>query len=329
MYNAAFKLLAVFLLLTVSAAGQEDLAGFRAAADYSRANRGVAMLVVKGDKTVFEEYSGTGGVAVPWLIASGTKSFAGVMLACAIEDGIVSGFDEKVSDTIAEWKTDPRRSQITLRQLLSLTSGIDAGRTGDFPTYAEAVAFASVAEPGERFQYGPVPFQVFGEVMKRKLRKKNESVLDYMERRIFAPLGMSVGFWRKRGGDPMLPSGAALTAKEWVKFGIMLRDGGKFEGRQVVKKALLDELVDGSKANPAYGITFWLNRTGVRGRGQRYGGLLEPHGDESLGRDIFMAAGAGFQRMYVIPSHGLVVVRFGAFGDFDDREFLKRALGKK
>lgn len=318
----------LLLLLLTGVSAQDRAAEFRAAADYSKANRGVAMVVYKGEDLVFEEYFGGGSAGIPWPIASGTKSFSGVMLACAIEDKIISGFDEKVSDTFPEWKTDPRKSRITVRQLLSLTSGINAGRVAEAPTYSDAVGYAAVAEPGKEFDYGPVPFQIFGELMTRKLRTRKESVLDYMERRILGPLGITVGFWRKRGESPMLPSGMALTAKEWAKFGRLLRDGGMYRGERLVREELLKELLSGSAANPAYGVSFWLNRKGINSSGRQNMGLFETQTDESLGKDIFMAAGAGFQRLYVIPSRDLVVVRFGAFGDYDDRKFLSLLLGK-
>ena len=113
------------------------------------------------------------------MLASGTKSFAGVMLAAAIEDKLVSGFDEKVSDTITEWRSDPRKRRITVRQLLSLTGGVEVGPNGRPPAYSAAVGFPSRYEPGETFEYGPVPFQAFGELMRRKLAPRNESVAGY------------------------------------------------------------------------------------------------------------------------------------------------------
>ena len=109
------------------------------AAEYSKEHRGLSVLVMKGDKIVFEDYENGHKANEPWMLASGTKSFTGVMLAAAIEDKLVSGFDEKVSDTITEWKTDKRKSQITLRQLLSLTSGLDAGQIGRRPVLCRAL----------------------------------------------------------------------------------------------------------------------------------------------------------------------------------------------
>lgn len=298
---------------------------YRLAAQYSAENRGKAVLVMKGEKLVFEEYQNGHSAEMPWFLASGTKSFSGVMLAAAIEDRLVKSFDEKVSETITEWKSDKQKANITLRQLLSLTSGIDAGQIGRVPDYADAINFSVEAEAGKKFEYGPAPFQIFGEVMRRRLAPRRISVTDYLQKRIFDPLGLKVFFWRTSGGNPLLPQGANLTAREWIKFGLFLKNGGKWNGKQIIAKKLLDELVVGTKVNPAYGITFWLNRDGFDPRGQTQLMRIEKVDGEEI-KDLYMAAGAGNQRLYIIPSKDLVVVRYGNFGQYDDREFLGRLI---
>jgi CubicO group peptidase (beta-lactamase class C family) len=323
----------MFLVVSCAAAQPAALTEkqrFELAADYSREHRGLSVLVMKGEKIIFEDYQNGHKADEPWMLASGTKSFSGVMLAAAIEDKFIKSFDEKVSDTITEWKTDTRRSQITIRQLLSLTSGIDGGQIGRVPTYAEAVNKSLEADPGTRFEYGPVPFQIFGELMTRKLKPGNEDVMNYLKRRILDQIGLKVSSWRIENGQPLLPQGAALTAREWVKFGLFLKNGGKWNGKQIVKKSLLDELVIGSKANPAYGITFWLNRKGTDPRGRTMGvGAVDEIGRNGIADghpDLFMAAGAANQRLYIIPSLDMVVVRQGRLDKWEDTEFMRRLL---
>lgn len=91
------------------------------------------------------------------------------------------------------------------------------------------------------------------------------------------------------------------------------------------REKILDELTVGTKANPAYGITFWLNRDGFDPRGQTQLMRIEKTDGEEI-KDLYMAAGAGNQRLYIIPSKDLVIVRFGNFGAYDDREFLGRLI---
>ncbi|MEY2712939.1 MAG: hypothetical protein RL005_1161, partial [Planctomycetota bacterium] len=91
---------------------------------YSEAHAGRAVLVMKDGIVIAERYANGWSAERPHPLASGTKSFAGVTAAAAVTDGLVS-LDELVCDTITEWKTDPRASRITVRELLNLTSGLE------------------------------------------------------------------------------------------------------------------------------------------------------------------------------------------------------------
>ena len=348
--GSLIAIIAAFLInaSVSSIQSREDLSEqerFKLAAEYSRKFRGLSVLILKQGEIVFEEYQNGHSSEKSNQLASGTKSFSGVMLAAAIEDGLIKGFDEKVSDTISEWKTDTKKNKITLRQLLSLRSGIDVGSIGKTPSYSEAINFPATYAPGKKFQYGPVPFQIFGEVMKRKLTQRNDDVESYLKRRILDPLGLTVSYWRKKGAEPNLPSGAFLTAREWSKFGTLLLNQGKWNGKQIVSKNLLDELIKGSKTNPNYGITFWLNRSSngkaniASNNSERRKRFLRrfnivPETErisknglgKNLPKDIFLAAGAGKQRLYIIPSKNMVVVRQGSRSRFDDGKFLNRLL---
>jgi len=307
-----------------------DAAQFERAAEYSRKTKGLSVLVMKDGKIVHEAYHNGHSATKVAELASGTKSFNGVMAIAAVEDGILT-LDEKVSDTITEWKNDPSKASITVRELLNLTSGVGGGPIGRPPTYASAVKMPIKSGATGKFQYGPTPFQVWGEFMKRKLAEKNEGPLEYLDRRIFKPIGLEYGSWKKgRDGNPHLPSGARMTARDWAKFGEFVRLNGKANEKQVVDAALFPELVKGTTANGNYGLTFWLKNlnpedtlitTGNRRAGRQGSatipGIVPP--------DFFMAAGMGHQRLYIIPSEGLVIVRQGKLlsKDFRDDEFLK------
>lgn len=303
---------------------------FARAAEYSKQAKGMSVLVMKDGKIIHEAYHNGHSATKVAELASGTKSFNGVMALAAVEDGILT-LDEKVSDTITEWKSDPSKASITVRELLTLTSGVGGGPIGRPPTYANAVKMPIKSGTTGKFQYGPVPFQVFGELMKRKLADKKEGPLEYMERRIFKPIGLEYGSWKKgRDGNPHLPSGARLTARDWAKFGELVRNNGNWNGTQVIDAALFPELVKGTTANGNYGLTFWLKNLNPED-------TLITTGNRRLGKggsatipkivppDFFMAAGMGQQRLYIIPSEGLVIVRQGKVfsKSFRDDEFLK------
>jgi CubicO group peptidase (beta-lactamase class C family) len=65
--------------------------------------------------------------------------------------------------------------------------------------------------------------------------------------------------------NPHIPNGAHLTARNWAKYGQWLLQGGEWNGKQIVKKELLDELVKPSKANLGHGLVLWLNQPGGQG----------------------------------------------------------------
>lgn len=132
-WSVLLSLITLLALGRLVAGGEQAAEPFtadslRSGADYLKDRNGHAMLVYYRDTLVFEEYFNGWSADKPHRLASGTKSFSGAMLAAAAEDGLLT-IDEKVADTIVEWKDDQRKSQITIRHLLSLTSGIYGGST--------------------------------------------------------------------------------------------------------------------------------------------------------------------------------------------------------
>lgn len=311
----AARCLAVAFAMTGFAHAQTEAAKpssgpFQPAADYLRSCNGHALLVYRDGQLVFEEYLNEHRRDDPHRLASGTKSFVGVLAVMAVEDGLLK-LDEKVADTLTEWRGDARKSQITIRQLLTLTSGIAGGEVGDVPSYKESVRLAEAKfPPGEKFQYGPVPFQCFGELLRRKLEPRKETVEGFLKRRLLDPIGLKPSFWRKdTDGNPHLPSGALLSAREWAKFGLFVLNRGSSDGKQIVSEKLLAECFQGTKAHPAYGLTFWLNASDERPR------------------DLVMAAGAGKQKLYIVPSQRLLIVQFAeAPRRFQERELMRLVL---
>src|SRR5258708_35895371 len=128
------------------------------AAKYSESRRGSAMLVMQNGRTIFEHYANGASANRRWPIFSCTKSFWGIAALTAVQEGLFR-LDDPVSDTITEWKSDPRKSPITIRQLLSQTDGIEGASSLQRPSIrdrnAMAIGLASGAEPGSAFIYGP------------------------------------------------------------------------------------------------------------------------------------------------------------------------------
>lgn len=326
----ALSALAAGLTAPARAAGR-----FAEAAAYSAARRGVSLLVIENGRTVFENYPNEGGPERAWELASGTKSFSGVLAAALVQDRLLD-LDEPCARTLEEWRTDPLKRRVSVRGLLSLTGGVGAGRIGRPPPYAEAVAAPLAGAPDERFRYGPAPFQVFGEIVRRKLaaRGGSDDVLAFLKSRVLTPAGVRPGWWRTQGGQPNLPSGAHLTARDWGRFGVFVLNGARVEGRPIVDGAALAAGFDGTRINPGYGLSWWLLRPGLIGPG-RGAGLDESAAAVARLADVRMAAGAGDQRLYLVPERGLVIVRqasgvlgavLGRESGWSDAEFLEPLL---
>jgi predicted dienelactone hydrolase/CubicO group peptidase (beta-lactamase class C family) len=291
-----------------------------AASDYSARSGGRAVLVWADGQTVFERYDHGAGRETATHLHSATKAFWGPVVAAMITDGLVSSFDELACETLPEWKEDPRKRTITLRHLLTLSAGLAQdvpmlqgfrGRAED--KYAHAVGLAVDQPVGSSFRYGPSCCYALGEILERKLRKRGQSPLEYLRERILDPIGCEVADWKHDpSGNPHLPNGASLTARNWLRYGVFLQQRGTWEGKPILPEALFAELVRPSEANPGHGLTLWLNTP--RGFGvsplmkappESAAGFLHPAGEP----DLYAALGAGKCRLYVVPSRRLVVLR--------------------
>ena len=306
---------------------------FDQAAAYSAERQGVSLLVMQGGRVVFEDYPrASAGTAHE--LASGTKSFSGVLAAAMVQDGMLT-LDELCADTLTEWRADPIRRSATIRSLLTLSSGAGAGTMGRPSTYAAAVQQPFAGAAGV-FRYGPTPFQVFGEIVRRKLAAagRNDDVLAFMDERLFQPAGVAHGQWRRQAGQANLPSGAHLDARNWGRFGAFVMGGCRVNGTSIVDAAALAECFKPTAANPGYGLTWWLLRPGLIPPSPR--SPIDSTASALAGLPpVSMAAGAGDQRLYLIPDRDMVVVRQadgilrrlrGGGTDWSDAAFLRLIL---
>lgn len=268
-----------------------------------------ALLVVRDGATVCERYANGYDAATPHALYSGTKSFWGVTAAAAHDDGLLD-LDETVAATIPQWRSDARRKRVTLRDLLALTSGIGFGGLGTaVPTYERALAAPIKDEPGERFTYGGIPLQVFGAVLVQKLAPRGLTPHAYLRERLLDPIGLEIGSWRTlKDGTQPLPTGAFLTAQAWLRWGTLVLDGGRRQGRALVRAASLEPCFAGSAANPHYGLGWWLRPL------------------EAPPASVY-ASGSGGQALYIVPSERTVVVKFGQSASYKHDAFLKRLFG--
>lgn len=334
-------LLFVLLLEVAGCPGAElDRTGLQAAANYSASRRGASLLVIQHGKSIFSDYQNGSSAGEPHKIYSGTKSFWVLAALAAEEDGILK-LDEAVAATIPEWRKEPGKAEVVIRDLLTLTSGLDEASYLHSDSVVDrngtALRIAIVATPGKRFIYGPAPFQVFGEILKRKLAPRGLTPTTYLERRVLRPLGLGAQNYKTdRVGNPLLASGFRLTAEQWARMGrLILRQGSPVLGAHA-----LAQCFRGTSANPAYGMGFWNNRAAGQFGAREFDieDMLErkwPAQDwratclcRAAPADLVASIGSGYQRLLVIPSLDLIVVRQGQDARFSDGEFLRLLLGR-
>ena len=314
---------------------------FAAAEAYSVKMGGMAFLVKVDGKIVRETYTNGGAKDIPQKIYSGTKAFWSLTALVAAEEGVLK-LDEPVAQTIPEWANDKTKSKIVIRDLLNFTSGLSPMpelHENDHPNRtAAALKARSLAQPGERFFYGPASLQVFHEVLARKLKKKTPT--RFLEREVLSLLGLGSQRYLPDGkGVPLLAAGWMQTARQWSGMGRVILD----KGEPVLDEddGFFAEAMKGGKANEAYAFGFWNNHAAESKSSREID--VETMMERKLiaqswkniclskiaPADLVACIGSYGQRLYVVPSKKLVIVRLGKGGDFKDAPFLKALFGEK
>jgi len=331
----------LLLLATVTSGLTADLspAALKAAATYSAAHRGTALVVMKQGRVVFEDYPNGSSRSTSMKVYSGTKGFWNFAALAAQEDGILN-LDEKASATLPEWANDPKKSQLRIRDLLNFSAGLNEA----YALHGDGLADRSVyalkqpvlGTPGGTFIYGPTGLQVFHEILKRKLAARDETPTHYLERRVLRPLGLGrQRYLADKAGNPLLAAGFVLTPAQWAKLGKAVMAGGA----PVLHGGSLKPALHGSDANPMFGFGFWNNHlasSGAREVDPEEQLALKWYNQQwrntcicrSAPSDLVAAVGSGGQRMYIFPSLGMIVVRQGFITKFSDGAFLRTLLGR-
>jgi CubicO group peptidase (beta-lactamase class C family) len=295
-------------------------AAYAEAAEYSARHGGLALVVIDAERVALAIGQNGHRVDEVHPLHGASESFWGPVAVAAERDALLD-LDEPVAFTIEEWEGVRWKNDMRVRHLLRYTSGLESGvwpllREDPANHYERALTLGMVAAPGERFQVGPSHLAVFGEVLRRKLAPEKGDALAYLEQQILGPIGLEIAGWRRdAAGNPDLANGARMAAGEWAKFGVLIRDRGYWRGEAVLDAEGIAACLRQGEVQPRFGLTFWLNThqsdPAHSRRSTADDAAIYPEGLE----DLVMAAGAGNQRLYVIPSLNLVVARFGE----DDR----------
>ena len=271
-----------------------------------------AVVVVRDDRVIAERYADGAGIDTPLLGFSMTKSVINALIGTMTEQGLVS---PSIPAPIPEWRaaSDPRR-EIEVEHLLRMTTGLalDETNSGFDPAsqmlylHNDMAGFAVQAPlvvlPGTRWVYSSPTTQVLARIIRDAVGGP-EQTLAFAWRELFNPLGMRDVTLEFDGAGTLQASTYMLaSARDWARFGLLYLHDGVLAGKRI----LHEDWVDFSAAatlDTDYGAGFWTNRSEHR--------FAKARVRLGVPRDAFLASGDLGQRVAIIPSQQMIVVRLG------------------
>ncbi len=308
-----------------------DPNGLNAALDYLEESNTQGVAMIKDGFLVAERYLGGFTDETRHESFSVAKSFSGGLVGIAIEQGLLSGVDEKVCQFYDEWDcADPNdpRSRITLRHVMTLSTGLEwneafMGPTPDpflmaispsSPGYV--LAKPSIAEPGTLFSFSTGDPALLTGVLESVTGR---TAFEFARENIFEPIGVPDIQWSSDpAGQTTTYAGIQATVREFAAYGYLYLQGGRWGQQQIVPEAWVDLSTNtGPSLVPWYGYLWHVN-------------LPERLGDPNLPTDGYFAQGLFGQYIFVLPSQALVIVRVANDGltatGFDEATFLHLVL---
>jgi CubicO group peptidase (beta-lactamase class C family) len=260
-----------------------------------------------------------------------TKSFVSALVGSALRDQHLQSLDQTVEDLLADHlpaDPDPRLRQVTLKQLLTMTSGLagDDSSLGGDDRISDRMAQSRDwvrhilsrrldSAPGESFAYSSASSHLLSAIV---ADTSGQSTLAYARKELFGPLGIAtdnaleqtVSHWPPTQAElqaydqapvawPRDPQGyhyggafLKLPARDLAKLGYLYLNGGRWDGTQLVPAdyvaASTQPQSDPTVGPGDYGYQWWVT--------------------DEAGHASFRAMGFGGQLIQVIPDLDLVVV---------------------
>jgi CubicO group peptidase (beta-lactamase class C family) len=303
-----------------------DLAqAIEAAQEYSDQYGGISFAVLHDGVLLHEAYAPNVNAKTPTVSASMAKSVLGLVTGIAIEEDLISSIEDKVGQYIAEWESDPR-GEMQVKHLLTMSSGL--GRYDGLAYLAAQDSTPIILEtqlahpPGTEFAYSNAVSQTLAIVIDRQARAKGyDGYADFLQQKLWCPLGNGDALlWVDPVGMPRAYAGLHTGLHDWARLGELIRNKGRAHGRQVVSEGWIEQMTAPSPSNPQYGFQIWLGHEWTAKR--RYSSTAKatvPHSEPFVASDIAYFDGFGGQRVYVLPSQGLTIVRTGLTNmEYDD-----------
>jgi len=277
-------------------------------------NSSFCLLVIRHGILVHEKYFNghdANSTDPSWSIA---KSYSSAVTGIAIDRGDIGSADDSVSKYATKW-TDGDHAPVTIKGLLTMTSGLHWDVFGDYVTMAElapdktgyALGLGMDATPGTTWVYNNSGVQVLEQVIRSAT---GEAMDAYASDHLWSKIGSHAKWDKDALGHPTAYANVRATCRDHARLGYLYLHDGTWKNEQVISKAWVKASTTPSQSiNQAYGYLWWVN-----GGTPAEDAMNEPWPGQMVANapaDLFAARGFGNQFIDVIPSLDMIVVRFG------------------
>jgi len=276
-----------------------------------------AIVVVHQGRLIAEKYADGVTPETPLIGWSMAKSVTALMVGVLVGDGVL---DLAAPAPVPAWQSasQDRRADITLDQLLRMSSGLEFEETYEVATDVtqmlsnepDAAAFAAakplIGPPDTIWSYSSGTTNIVSAIVRRSVGDSLQDYYAFSQERLFRPLGIRTATLESdRSGNFIGSSYLYASARDWARLGQFCLQNGNWNGQQILPEGWMDYLVTPTPTTDTniYGAHFWLNRDPDDASQQR------PF--PSLPTDAYYMGGYQGQVVLVIPSQDLVIARFG------------------
>jgi CubicO group peptidase (beta-lactamase class C family) len=282
-------------------------------ARYSHERGGGGFIAMRHGVAIAESHANGSDptMALPWRSAS--AGFALVLAAALARDRLLT-LDEPAAFTLPEWSAEPNKQRITIRHLLQQTSGLATLAPGAAsPILPDVIAAPGVYEPGQAFHEDPTGLQAFAEIVRRKLIQAGApgDPATYLQLRALENVGASPVIWSRQADGLMdLANGAAASLRAIARLAEFVRRRGLWRANFQVHAPTLDAGLVGSFASAGrVGFGWRLADGAALTGGEPLAVTSDLWGASDFPADIIFLANNAGGRLFVAPSHALVVGR--------------------
>jgi CubicO group peptidase (beta-lactamase class C family) len=283
--------------------------------DYLQSKHTKSFIILVNGRIVMENYFDGHTADSPWYWASAGKTLTAAMVGIAEQENLLNS-NNPVSQYLPAWTntTAAQENAILVKHLLTMTSGLNDASSGDCVS-PECLNY--LAAPGTRWAYN----NVYVKLQDVVASASGQTWDNYFTSNLKNKIGMT-GAWIQLGDLSVYWS----TTRSMARFGLLMLNQGKWDTQQILNQNYAIAATTPSQAiNNSYGFLWWINGESSFHLPQsqfEFPGSIIPSGPS----DMYMALGKNDQKIYVVPSKKMVVIRMGdaadeetdALSDFDE-----------